>query len=295
MNLHTKHFLLLLSLPITLLGFAEAAQASSFPAQTKANQVKHPFKVTVVKKGYHFYKGQWTKQSSSTKKFHKTYYVTQKKQLNKRSYYALTSTKKHAKMGYINKNAVAKSNQTKLLKVPYISQYKPVFAPWGCAATSMAMLLRSRGIKVNLKYAQDHLPMMPTVGGQKGNVYTGVGFGHVIHPGALTTYAHHWSKKVHNISGSTAKQMKLYVQGGQPVLFYGYSSYQKAGDHHRNHCKVITGYKNGKFRVNDPLYYSKHAGAGTGGKNMKYDHGAISWESMANLKKEYNKDALTIE
>ncbi|MDT6979661.1 C39 family peptidase [Levilactobacillus zymae] len=290
-----KRFLLLLSLPLALLGVSSAAQASSFPAQTKANQVKHPFKVAVVKKGYHLYHGQWLKGSTSTKHFHQSFIVTQKKQLNHRWYYALMSTKKHIKMGYINRNAVATPNQTKLLKVPYISQYKPVFAPWGCAATSMAMLLRSRGVKVNLKDAQNHLPMVPTVGGQKGNLYTGAGFGHVIHPGALTTYAHRWSKKVHNISGSTANQMKLYVQGGQPVLFYGYSSYQKAGDHHRNHCKVITGYKNGKFRVNDPLYYSKNAGAGAGGKNMAYDHGAISWESLANLKKEYNKDALTIE
>lgn len=291
-----KFLLAALGLSLALVGVSTTAHADTFPAQGSAGVVKKPFKVTVVKKGYALYHGTWVKGTNATKLFHKTFYVTAKKRMaNKRWYYALTSTKKHAKMGYVNVHAVAKPNATKLLKVPYISQYKPVFAPWGCAATSMAMLIESRGINVNLKYAQDHLPMVPKVGGQKGNVYTGAGFGHVIHPGALTTYAHHWTKKVHNISGSSANTFKLYVQGGQPVLFYGYSSYQKAGDHHRNHCKVITGYKNGKFRVNDPLYYSKHAKAGAGGKNMKYDHGAISWETMANLKKEYNKDALTIE
>lgn len=48
-----------------------------------------------------------------------------------------------------------------LTNVPWISQYRPVFAPWGCASAVMAMLIGSREIHVDLKYAQDTLPMYP--------------------------------------------------------------------------------------------------------------------------------------
>lgn len=76
------------------------------------------------------------------------------------------------------------------LNVPYVSQYVPVFSPWGCAGASMTMLLRYKGKTVDLKYVQDNLPMYPNdKGGQKGNVYTGAGFGWVITPDSLANYA----------------------------------------------------------------------------------------------------------
>ena len=87
----------------------------------------------------------------------------------------------------------------------------------------------------------------------------------------------------------------MYVQGGSPVLYYGFSSYQKPGDNHRNHCKVIVGYRKGKFLVYDPLYYSANDGAGTGGKNMNYDHGAKAWLKKATIQQEFCHKAITIK
>lgn len=181
-----------------------------------------------------------------------------------------------------------------LASVPYVSQYTPVKAPWGCAAASMTMLLRSKGVKVDLRAAQDNLPMYPQyAGGQKGNVYTGAGFGWVITPGTLTDYMKRWYPNVRNISGYSADQIVTEVLNGKPVLYYGYSSYQV--DTVRNHCKVIAGYKNGQFLVYDPLYYSASSGPGTGGGNMKYDRGAMHWLPMSNFKAEYNKKAIVID
>lgn len=271
-----------------------SAATKTVPAKNSKSWRNYKHSVYFVKKNYKVYQNNWHAVSSSNKLFHKTYKANGKYKLsNGRVYYRLYNSHKKY-LGYVNAHAVATSTTSKVMKVPYVSQYKPVFAPWGCASASMAMLLRYRGVKVNLRYAQDHLPMVPTKGGQKGNVYTGAGFGHVITASALTKYSHHWTKRTANISKSSANKIKMYVQGGYPVLFYGYSSYQKNGDKKRNHCKVIVGYKNGKFKVNDPLYYSSTAKAGTGGKNMKYDHGAISWESMSHFKKEYGKQAITI-
>lgn len=188
----------------------------------------------------------------------------------------------------------SKPKEIFLSSVPYVSQYTPVKAPWGCAAASMTMLLRSKGVKVDLRAAQDNLPMYPQyAGGQKGNVYTGYGFGWVITPGTLTDYMKRWYPNVRNISGYSADQIVNEILKGKPVLYYGYSSYQV--DTVRNHCKVIAGYKNGQFLVYDPLYYSASSGPGTGGGNMKYDRGAMHWLPMSNFKAEYNKKAIVID
>lgn len=272
------------------------ASASTKTELPKITKVK-TFKVVVVKGNYNIYKGMYQHKQSLKSHFHHTFLVQQLSKMNGHTYYWLKTSDKHHTVGYVNKDAGATANQTKLLKVPYVSQYKPVFTPWGCAGASMTALLRSQGKKVNLSYVQSHLPMVPAKGGQKGNVYTGSGFGYVIRPGALTKYAHRWDKNVINISSKklTINKIKQYVQGGKPVLYYGFSSYQKHGDYRRNHCKVITGYRNYKFRVADPLYYSKYAKAGAGGKNMKYDRGAIAWVSEAAIRAEYTHWALTVK
>lgn len=177
--------------------------------------------------------------------------------------------------------------------VPYVSQYTPVFAPWGCAAASMTMLLRSKGVNVDLKYAQDNLPMYPEYkGGQKGNVYTGEGFGWVITPGTLTEYMKRWYPNVQDISGTNTQGIKNEILAGNPVLYYGYSSYQK--DKVRNHAKVIVGYKNNQFLVYDPLYYKESDGPMTGGKNEKYDKGAKHWLSVSDFNKEFGGGAIVI-
>ncbi|WP_251867305.1 C39 family peptidase [Enterococcus malodoratus] len=179
------------------------------------------------------------------------------------------------------------------LNVPYVSQYVPVFSPWGCAGASMTMLLKYKGKNVDLKYVQDHLPMYPNdKGGQKGNVYTGAGFGWVITPDSLANYAKKWYKNVSNISNISTQNIVDRIINGNPVLYYGYSSYQ--ANTIRNHCKVIAGYKDNKFLVYDPLYYSSSAKAGSGGPNKTYDRGAMAWVSITDFAKEWDGRAIGI-
>ena len=179
------------------------------------------------------------------------------------------------------------------LNVPYVSQYVPVFSPWGCAGASMTMLLRYKGKTVDLKYVQDNLPMYPNdKGGQKGNVYTGAGFGWVITPDSLANYAKKWYKNVSNISNVSTQNIVDRIINGNPVLYYGYSSYQ--ANTIRNHCKVIAGYKDNKFLVYDPLYYSSNAKAGSGGPNKTYDRGAMAWVSITDFAKEWDGRAIGV-
>ncbi|MBO1308049.1 C39 family peptidase [Enterococcus sp. 669A] len=183
----------------------------------------------------------------------------------------------------------------RVLSVPYVSQYVPVMSPWGCAGAAMAMLLNYKGQNVDLKYVQDNLPMYPgDPGGQQGNVYTGAGFGWVITPGSLTNYAKRWYNNVSNITGTKTQGIIDRIMGGNPVLYYGYSSYQKPNDTNRNHCKVVVGYKDNKFLVHDPLYYNANAKAGTGGGNMAYDRGAVAWVSVADFNREWDGRAVGI-
>ena len=193
-----------------------------------------------------------------------------------------------------NVNFVGTYNRIEMTNVPWISQYKPVFAPWGCASAAMAMLIESRGIHVELKDAQDTLPMYPAnKDGQLGNVYTGEGFGFVIKPSGLVRHAHKWTNAVYNISGSSTQQIIDTVLNGQPVLYYGFSGYQV--DNVRNHCKVIVGYKDGKFKVHDPLYMRASDGLGSRGTNKTYSRGAIHWITIAQFNQEYQGNAITIK
>lgn len=140
----------------------------------------------------------------------------------------------------------------------------------------MTMLLRYKGKNVDLKYDQDNLPMYPKdKGGQKGNVCTGEGFNWVITPGSLVNYAKIWYKNVSNISNVSTQNLVDRIINGNPVLYYGYSSYQV--NTIRNHCKVIAGYRDNQFLVYDPLYYSSSAKAGSGGPNKTYGCGAMTW------------------
>ncbi|MCJ0590961.1 GBS Bsp-like repeat-containing protein, partial [Enterococcus cecorum] len=185
-------------------------------------------------------------------------------------------------------------NRIEMTNVPWISQYRPVFAPWGCASAAMAMLIESRGIHVDLKYAQDTLPMYPAnKDGQLGDVYTGAGFGFVIKPSGLVRHAHKWTNAVYDISGSSTQKIIDTILNGQPVLYYGFSGYQVPGDYNRNHCKVIVGYKDGKFKVHDPLYMRASDGPGSRGKNKTYSRGAIHWITVAQFNQEYAGNAIT--
>lgn len=172
------------------------------------------------------------------------------------------------------------------LSVPYVSQYAPIRTPWGCASAALAMLLKYDGVNITtstLKYMQDNLPRWPyVVGGQKGDPYTGAGFGWVINSKALTDYGHRWSDKVRDISGANAEIIKNLVLSGHPVLYYGWSPYQDLRtDLNRNHCKVIVGFQNNQFIIQDPLAWPDRPG-------NTYSR------SIAQFNREYAGNALTI-
>lgn len=235
----------------------------------------------------------WEKRASSRDYLNQTFVMRGRYQhFNGSTYYSMYDTSGNWK-GYLNANATALPVTSRVIdSVPYVSQYTPVFAPWGCAGASMTMALRSKGVSVNLKYAMDNMPMYPQYpGGQIGkNVYTGEGFKRVIQPDELTKYMRRWYSKVYNISGASSQVITNHILDGNPVLYYGYSSYQK--DSARNHVKVILGYKNNRFLIYDPLYFSQTAGPGSGGKHPKYDRGAMHWLPVSEFNKEYNGNAI---
>ncbi|MDK6788286.1 hypothetical protein QP330_10600, partial [Actinotignum timonense] len=62
--------------------------------------------------------------------------------------------------GWIDAKAVAPERV--LNHVPYVSQYKPVFAPWGCAGAASAMLLGAKDVDFNLDTLIRNTPMYPS-------------------------------------------------------------------------------------------------------------------------------------
>ena len=88
------------------------------------------YKATISVKNHHFINGKYTVHAYMTNNKNKEFSIN---------------------VGTTNLSGVY--NRIEMTNVPWISQYKPVFAPWGCASAAMAMLIESRGIHVDLKYA----------------------------------------------------------------------------------------------------------------------------------------------
>lgn len=187
-----------------------------------------------------------------------------------------------------------------LSDVHYFSQYTPVFAPWGCAGASLAMLLSIKNVYPNL---YDLIHNEPNVygsrnqgwnGGQSGNVTTGAGFDHVIQPNALSSYGQKFYGGIRDISYTNLSKIAQVVQSGHPVLYYGWSAYDAGGN--RNHCKVILGYNahNNTFHVYDPLYgYKGRWTAHSTGGNA-YDLGNNAWVPAWHIQGEMSGQALSI-
>ena len=184
--------------------------------------------------------------------------------------------------------------------VHYFSQYTPVFAPWGCAGASLAMLLSIKNVYPNL---YDLIHNEPNVygsrnqgwnGGQSGDVTTGAGFNRVIQPNALSSYGQKFYGGVRDISYANLSKIAQVVQSGHPVLYYGWSAYDAGGN--RNHCKIILGYNahNNTFHVYDPLYgYKGRWTAHSTGGNA-YDLGNNAWVPAWHIQGEMNGQALSI-
>lgn len=221
------------------------------------------------------------------------YYIGKKKWVNAK--HLLEYHLKHTRYNSLKKNPKSRAY--------YTSQYNPVFAPWGCASSSLSMLMKydhtfskvpGKGTKAELTYMQSHLPMGSAAKGyQDASPYTGKGFTRVINSRRLMQYAHKLGdKKIVDVSGISLNNIKKLVLAGHPVLYYGYSSYNGTGA--RNHCKVIFGYskKSNKFLVHDPLYMYHYFYKGGGGVrdlgiHNGYDLGPISWIKASHIQREF--------
>ncbi|MCI6853255.1 C39 family peptidase [Limosilactobacillus vaginalis] len=155
----------------------------------------------------------------------------------------------------------------------------------GCSVFSLAMMLSPKEY-INTGYAINLLQYR-----QAGNVYNGAGFYLIIQPNSLVELAHHFDSSVRNISGSSVQGIIDTINSGRPVLYYGYSRYERSYAHH-NHAKVIVGYQNGWFRVFDPCY--NYASQGSFGWNA-YDYGAKGWITTAQFAREYAGQAITVD
>lgn len=155
------------------------------------------------------------------------------------------------------------------------SQFTPIYAPEGCAVASSATLLSIKNRSFNMRYAYNNLP-------QYGGVYSTVSFRGLLSVSSLTNYMKKFDSGFTNITGSSMAKIESVVKSGHPVLYYGFSSYETYF-RSKHHAKVIAGYKNGRFLVYDPCYYS--AGSGSSHRNA-YDYGAIAWVPVSTVARE---------
>ena len=155
------------------------------------------------------------------------------------------------------------------------SQFTPIYAPEGCAVASSATLLSIKNRSFNMRYAYNNLP-------QYGSVYSTASFRGLLSASSLTNYMKKFDSGFTNITGSSMAKIESVVKSGHPVLYYGFSSYETYF-RSKHHAKVIAGYKNGRFLVYDPCYYS--AGSGSSHRNA-YDYGAIAWVPVSTVARE---------
>lgn len=184
--------------------------------------------------------------------------------------------------------------------VHYFSQYTPVFAPWGCAGASLAMILSIKNVYPDLK---DLIYNEPNVtgsrnqgweGGQSGSVVSGIGFDHVIQPNALSRYEQMFYSGVRDISYTSLSNIADVVRSGHPVIYYGWSAYDAGRA--RNHCKVILGYnvQNDTYHVYDPLYGYKNRWTANSTGHNRYDLGYDAWVKASSIRSEMNGQAISI-
>ncbi|MFR0621992.1 C39 family peptidase [Limosilactobacillus mucosae] len=184
--------------------------------------------------------------------------------------------------------------------VHYFSQYTPVFAPWGCAGASLAMILSIKNVYPDLK---DLIYNEPNVtgsrnqgweGGQSGSVVSGIGFDHVIQPNALSRYGQMFYSGVRDIPYTSLSNIADVVRSGHPVIYYGWSAYDAGGA--RNHCKVILGYnvQNDTYHVYDPLYGYKNRWTANSTGHNRYDLGYDAWVKASSIQIEMNGQAISI-
>lgn len=166
------------------------------------------------------------------------------------------------------------SYSEKVITIPYVNQYAPVYAPMGCEGASLLMTLQFKGsTSAGLKAFLENMPMT------ERNPFTGFAstpFAVVsgtpeifqsIFPEALTAYGKNYSANVTDISGYTTDQLKAEIDKGNPVVVYvttrnyetpkwkvydmGEAGMVNMVDN--MHVMVLTGYNSdGSYHVTDP-------------------------------------------
>ena len=159
----------------------------------------------------------------------------------------------------------------------YYSQFTPIYAPEGCGAASLGMLLSGEGKYPGLRTLYNNLP-------QYGGVYSSANFRGPVTPDALASFGRNWDSNLQSVSGRSINQLADLVASGHPVLYYGWSLYEGAYQGKGNHIKVMLGYHNGYFHIYDPCYNSYWEGSHHYGN---FDYGANSWQSIVKVASEY--------
>jgi uncharacterized protein YvpB len=134
-------------------------------------------------------------------------------------------------IGYVSSKYLTKVSATAAapaptvtLKVPYVSQLTPTYAPMGCEGASLLMALKYKGYtKESLKTFLDKMPKT------KNNPYLGFagspykiinGVFQSIFPKPLTAFGQKYNSKVVNATGYTTAQLKRELDKGNPVVVY---------------------------------------------------------------------------
>jgi len=162
----------------------------------------------------------------------------------------------------------------KVLTIPYINQYSPVYAPMGCEGASLLMALQFKGsTSMGLK---EFLEKMPSTERNPFEGFASTPFAVVkgepeifqsIFPEALTSYGKNFNANVADISGYTTEQLKAEIDKGNPVIAYvttrdyetpKWKQYDMGEAGIVNivdnmHVMVLTGYNSqGDYHVTDP-------------------------------------------
>lgn len=185
----------------------------------------------------------------------------------------------------------------KVLTIPYVNQYAPVYAPMGCEGASLLMALQYKGYTgAGLKAFLDQIPKTarnPFQGfaSTPYQVITGnPPIFQSIFPAPLTAYGKTYSANVSDISGSDTNQLKAEIDKGNAVVVYvttrDYETPKwlvydmgEAGSVNivdNMHVMVLTGYNSdGEYHVTDPA--SSRNRYWVSGLKFETSYNALKW------------------
>lgn len=179
------------------------------------------------------------------------------------------------KSGWVPKVDIAKAPRNYAhveLDVPYMSQYSPLDAPFGCEGTALLMALRYKGYSdVSLKTMLDDMPKAER-NPQKGFVgspyYAMTGYYQTIYPKPLTAYARkQYRQTIVDISGASLKALQKEILNGHPVVVWATIRFESPRYQHFDvgnkkptsvvsnlHVVLLTGYDSvtETYRIHDP-------------------------------------------